>query len=455
MTPGSDPESASSFLRGASPRRSGHPVCGPWRSAARNWRWPCPARRTQQARTPRWPVRAKLGHAILLARSDSAFFEPCRAAIEYARAPKQPQSPLYLAVPICSKLAWIQWSVPVASLRGDTAEILVRNLVADVHRSQKNERELRKLLVSTLDELLPSAHRQVATVPGIGPSTAAILVAKIVDIDRFATPGKLVSYFGAFPEEHSSGVDKKGNPLPLGARSMSTKGNDLVRSHLWNGACVPFAATRPFALYRRLRAKGKRGDVAMGHCIRKLLHLVFAVWKTDRPFDPNHFHWDGPSNATSSTATTNQPAARPPSANKEAVGHKQDSPAKKVVATASITVAPTARPVKQVIPTSPLTRPRVDFAFLRQQVSMQEVLKHLCIFDRLRGAASNAEAIARCTATLETSSQHSQSIWERRRFSVFMRTVGPRETCWTYGRQSITSRCTKPLCILLKPSRSR
>jgi hypothetical protein len=32
LAPGSDPESVSSFLRGAWSERSGHPVCGPWRS---------------------------------------------------------------------------------------------------------------------------------------------------------------------------------------------------------------------------------------------------------------------------------------------------------------------------------------------------------------------------------------------------------------------------------------
>ena len=89
LTPGSDPESASSFLRGASSWRPGHPVCGPWRSAARNWRWPCPPRRTQRARTPDRPVRAKLGHTIYLSRSDSAFFATCRVALEYAPAPKR------------------------------------------------------------------------------------------------------------------------------------------------------------------------------------------------------------------------------------------------------------------------------------------------------------------------------------------------------------------------------
>jgi transposase len=274
----------------------------------------------------------------------------------------------------------------VASLSGASVEVLVRNLVADVRRSKKSEQELRELLVSTFDELPCAAHRHVPTIPGIGRTTAAILVAKIMDIERFATPGQLVSYFGVFPEEHSSGVDKTGKPLPPGTMSMSPRGNDLVRGHLWNAAlcairCNPAAR----ALYRRLRAKGRRGDVAVGHCMRKLLHLVFAVWKTDRPFDPNHFPWESPDDSSSSKATAKQPASVPSSANKEAVGHKQDSPAKKVVTTATLTVAPAADAVKQMKAPSPVTRPRIDFAFIRQQVSMEEVLKHLGLFERLRG----------------------------------------------------------------------
>ena len=44
-------------------------------------------RRTQQARTPGWPVSAKLCHAIFMTRSDSAFFTACRAALLYAHSP--------------------------------------------------------------------------------------------------------------------------------------------------------------------------------------------------------------------------------------------------------------------------------------------------------------------------------------------------------------------------------
>jgi transposase len=262
----------------------------------------------------------------------------------------------------------------VASLGGPTAEILVRSLVTEVRLCLRSEAKLRKLLLSAFDELPAGAHRHIVTIPGIGRTTAAILAAKIVDINRFETPNKLVSYFGVFPEEHNSGVDKNGNPLPPGTMHISPKGNDLVRGHLWNAAltavrCNP--AVGP--LYRRLKAKGKRGDVALGHCMRKLVHLVFAVWKTDRPFDPNHFPWGAPA------------AGAAPSENEEAVGHKQDSPAKEVVTTAPSTLAPRADPVKSTTPTRWSTRPRIDFAFVRQQVTMEQVLDHLGLLDRLRG----------------------------------------------------------------------
>jgi hypothetical protein len=91
---------------------------------------------------------------------------------------------------------------------------------------------------------------------------------------------------------------------------MSPKGNDLVRAYLWNAARTAIRCNPPVrALYRRLKAKGKRGDVALGHCMRKLLHLVFAVWKTSRPFDAKHFPWEPAGEAHRSNATATSPSA--------------------------------------------------------------------------------------------------------------------------------------------------
>ena len=77
-----------------------------------------------------------------------------------------------------------------------------------------------------------------------------------------------------------------------------------ARHHLWNAARSALRHNPAIrALYSRLRAKGKRGDVALGHCMRKLLHLVFAVWKTNRPFHPEHFAWEQKPADTTVSAT--------------------------------------------------------------------------------------------------------------------------------------------------------
>ena len=61
------------------------------------------------------------------------------------------------------------------------------------------------------------------------------------------------------------------------------------------------------------------------------------------------------------------------------MGHKRDIPAREVVATAASTVGPTPPLVK------PAARPGVDFKFLREQVTMEQVLQHLGLLVGLRG----------------------------------------------------------------------
>jgi hypothetical protein len=162
----------------------------------------------------------------------------------------------------------------------------------------------------------------------------------------------------AFRKETSSGVDKHGKPLSPGTLRMSRKGNDLARHYLWNAArsairCNP--AIR--ALYRRLKAKGTRGDVAMGHCMRKLLHLVFAVWKTNRPFNDQHFPWEQPVPPTPPRLRHRQTRAPYQPATTRPWATNGTCPRKKWSTMAASTVAPTPAPVKPLAPSTPLTHP--------------------------------------------------------------------------------------------------
>ena len=74
-----------------------------------------------------------------------------------------------------------------------------------------------------------------------------------------------------------------------------------------------------------------------------------------------------------------------PASNDKAAGHKPDKPAEEVVTTADSTVAPTPAAVNPVPTPRPRSRPQVDFAFLREQVSLEQVLRHLGWLDHLRG----------------------------------------------------------------------
>ena len=181
----------------------------------------------------------------------------------------------------------------IGTLTGEVAEELVRTLVGQLQQSRAAKDRLEKLLVQAYHALPVSSP--ITSIPGIGDATAAVLTAKIVDIDRFTSADQLVAYFGVFPEEHTSGVDKFGKPLPPGTMHMSRQGNDLVRKYLWNAAMSAVQynpAAR--ALYNRLLARGARPSVTIGHVMRKLLHLVFAIWKSGKPFDPNHYPWETP-----------------------------------------------------------------------------------------------------------------------------------------------------------------
>jgi transposase len=265
----------------------------------------------------------------------------------------------------------------VASFTGDAAASLVRQLVAQLRQSSATSSQLKELMTAAYEQL-PANH--LDSIPGIGAATAAVLTAKIIAIDRFARPELLVSYFGIFPEEDSSGLSKDGRPKTARQQHMSRKGNDLVRKYLWNAALTAIVHNPAVkALYARLRSRGVRGDVAMGHCMRKLLHLAFAVWKTGRPFDPKHYPWQAP-------------AEKAASGNEKTAGHKPSaSLASKVVTAASPSVIPPDSPDKSASAQSQqpaVSNPAgsIDFAALRAQISMDQVLAHLGCLTKLKGS---------------------------------------------------------------------
>jgi transposase len=314
----------------------------------------------------------------------------------------------------------------VGILRGETCEALVRQLVRELRASLDDELRWKKLLTQAFDALPSGPHRRIATITGIGKVTAAAIVATAVSIDRFQTPEKFVGFYGVFPQAASSGVDKFGCPNPPGKKSMSARGNDLVRGLLWN--CAKSAALYNPAvrtLYQRLtshsRPDGKlplRGDVAFGYCMTKLLRLAFAVWKTDRDFNPQHFPWEPSANVCHEPATSETATADPTSPEEtttlgqtkagdegespaqeiaKAAGHNEPQSSRDNVVTAATGSLSVRTAADQHLPPSascasaagspqPFHGP-VDFAALRRQVTLRQVLQHLGVLHRFRNSS--------------------------------------------------------------------
>ena len=127
--------------------------------------------------------------------------------------------------------------------------------------------------------------RRLGTIPGIGPSTAATLLAEIGDIDRFDDFDQLLAYAGVHPAERSSG-SKGSNPET--SWHMSKAGNSHLRAAAYRMAVVGIQHNPVIAAhYARKRAAGKSKMNALGHCMRKALSIVWGVWRNGTDFDPN------------------------------------------------------------------------------------------------------------------------------------------------------------------------
>lgn len=132
-----------------------------------------------------------------------------------------------------------------------------------------------------IDRLLETHEvgRLLTSIDGIGPQSAARIVATVGDPARFRSAAAFAAYVGVVPGLRQSGKR-------TGARAATSPfGNARLRRALWMTVLSAVRRNdwlRPF--YERLRAAGKPPKLALVAAMRKLLHAVYSVAKNRRPF---------------------------------------------------------------------------------------------------------------------------------------------------------------------------
>lgn len=145
------------------------------------------------------------------------------------------------------------------------------------------EYELKKLAFE--DDAFRSKIKKVATIKGISDLVAIQLVSELNGFELIENGKQLASYAGLDVVERQSGTY-------AGKTKISKKGNRYIRHLLYMPAMV--AATHGEGkfvdLYQRVnkRNEGVCKNIGMIAVVRKLLIMVYTIWRKNEIFDPNY-----------------------------------------------------------------------------------------------------------------------------------------------------------------------
>lgn len=147
------------------------------------------------------------------------------------------------------------------------------------------ERESKQLREEALrciasDDRLRRRYELLRSVPGIGQTSGIQILAELLLLPEDRDVRQWVAYAGLDPREYSSGISVRR------CTRISKVGNRHLRCALYMPALV--ASRREPHLrgfYEQLLARGKKKKQALMAIARKLLHAVFGMFRSDRPYD--------------------------------------------------------------------------------------------------------------------------------------------------------------------------
>jgi transposase len=237
-----------------------------------------------------------------------------------------------LATMVCQQnfSAWVPISEPMYQLRQMTRQQIelqefktqlsnqLQALEIGMYHSKEVKGQLQKLIV-VVDKQIDDCKKnitktvnsnsewkrkveQICVIKGVGILTVANLIAETNEFALFENQRQLVSYSGYDVVENQSGKR-------VGKTRISKRGNRRIRRALHMSALqVVMYEQKPFiGLYERVFEKTRikmKGYVAVQ---RKLLTLIYALWKKDENYDIAYQENEQKKVAPTSEATLHQP----------------------------------------------------------------------------------------------------------------------------------------------------
>lgn len=160
----------------------------------------------------------------------------------------------------------------------DALAFELKHVVALVEHMDKEIGSLDEEIARRIDD---GDAKLLLTIPGIGPSNAATIVAEMGDANNFDNEKKLIAFSGI-----DSSVSQSGK-YESDKEHMSKRGSGYLRYALINASDVARQNDPYFGdYYDSLIARGKHHYVALSGVARKLCGVILAVLRERRPYEP-------------------------------------------------------------------------------------------------------------------------------------------------------------------------
>jgi len=161
----------------------------------------------------------------------------------------------------------------------------VKRVTKRIQLNDKQELEIKAEIAELVkkDSDLVKKVNNITTIPGVGKLTAVIVLAETNGFELIKSKKQLVSYSGLDVRLKDSGTSVKGKPR------ISKKGNRHLRKAMY----MPALAAMRFnehhkAVFVRLVSKHGIKMKAAVAVQRKILELIYTIYKTDKAFDKHY-----------------------------------------------------------------------------------------------------------------------------------------------------------------------
>jgi len=168
---------------------------------------------------------------------------------------------------------------------GSTHETVLHSINEHVSFLDEEIAALKKEIAELIkkDPSLKAKSDLLRSIPGVGEATIAAILSELSLFEKCGNIRKVVAFIGLAPREFISGSSIKGKPR------ICKMGQARIRKALFMPSLVSMQCNPVIITFRRrLAQKAKNGKVIVCAVMRKLVHIIFGVLKSGRPFDPNY-----------------------------------------------------------------------------------------------------------------------------------------------------------------------